>query len=338
MSMNEKRRKYVVLTDGRATDPDTIGYLRDVDGYRVVELNPRLGRHQVRSKTSLVFSMVLPRVDLYRRALRDADVVVVFNWYFLTLLALERLRLVHRPRQVISLGFFIQDERLERIAFGIARRLKVGNEWFFATSSLLQRRAIEMIGIPQERTEMKPYRHADGLPARVGTAGAYIFTGGFTNRDYNTFIEAVRPLDARVVVQALPGNEFGQSIPAHVEINTEFGPEVFEKLLAASCLVVLPLLARGTSAGQSVLLQALQYGKPIVVTRHPGVTDLLGDEFVGYVEPGDVSGMHAAIERCLLDPVFLETMAAASCRARERIHVWPALHSEITTLVERTAP
>lgn len=332
-----KRRRMVVLTDGKATFPDDIAHLRDFDGFEVVELNPRLGRTQVRSKADIVVSMVFPHIGKYRRALKNADVVVVFNWYILPLMLLERLRLVERPRQVISMFLFIQSERVERIAFRIARLLKCGNEWFISPSGLLRRRVIEQIGIAPERVESWPYRRVDGVPAREGSEGNYIFTGGYTNRDYATLMIAVADLETPVVVQALPGNNFDMPIPSNVSIDTEFGPAHFEKVLSASKVVVLPLLPSGSAAGQSVLLQALQYGKPVVVTRHPGVVDYLGDDYPGYVRPEDPNDMRERIRRCLDDSSFRQELADASHRCRAVIDTWRPNYDEIMALIRRTA-
>ena len=328
--------KLVVLLDGPATAPDQVSYLRDVAGYQVVQLNPRLGRTQVRSKLSLALTTVLPRIDLYRTALKDADAVVVYNWYFLTLLVLQKLHIVRRPRLILSVGMFIQSEKFTKVAFGLARRLTSGNEWFAASSEQHRQQAITMIGLPPERCVMWPYRFSDGLPAKHGPEEGYVFTGGYTNRDYDTFLKAVHDLDTRVVIQALPGNEFPADIPSHIEIDTRFGPDLFEQLLGASSLVVLPLLPYGTSSGQSVLLQALQYGKPTLVTRHAGITELLDDDYPGYLEPQDLEGMTTAIRRALHDESFRSELAAAARTAQEKINAWVPLHTEITNLVERS--
>lgn len=326
--------RVAVLVDGAATAPDDVAALRDEAGYRVTYLSPKLGRTQVRSKASLLLSMLLPNVPRYRSAMREVDAAVVYAWNLLPLLVLQRLRLVPQVRMIVSMNLFIQSPRAERLAYRLVGRLHRGNLWVQASSSEQGLRSQQLMGLPPERVIVLPFRHAGGLPAKSGSDEGYVFTGGYTNRDYDTFIEAVRGLDRRVVVQALPSNEFRMQIPDNVQIDTQFGPEVFERLLAASSLVVLPLNPHGAISGQSVLLQALQYGKPVVATLHPGLVDLLPGGAPGYVRPGDVAAMRDAIRRGLDDPAFRDELVASSRRAQQAIDAWPPIHREIRARVE----
>ncbi len=334
MPDNRAVARVAVLVDGAATAPDDVAGLRDEAGYRVTYLSPRLGRTQVRSKASLLLSMLLPNVARYRRALRDADAAVVYAWNLLPLLVLQRLRLAPRVRMIVSMNLFIQSPRAERLAYRLVGRLQLGNLWVQVSSSEQGLRSQQLMGVPADRVIVLPFRHAGGLPAKAGSDEGYVFTGGYTNRDYDTFVEAVRGLDRRVVVQALPSNEFHMQIPDNVEIDTQFGPEVFERLLSASSLVVLPLNPHGAISGQSVLLQALQYAKPVVATLHPGLVDLLPAGAPGYVPAGDVAAMREAIARGLHDARFRDELVAASRRAQQAIDAWPPIHREISARVE----
>lgn len=333
MPDNRDAVRVSVLVDGAATAPDDVAGLRDEGGYRVVHLSPKLGRTQVRSKASLLLSMLFPNVPRYRSAMRGTDAAVVYAWNLLPLLLLQRLRLVPQARMIVSMNLFIQSARFERLAYQLVGRLQQGNLWVQVSSSEQGLRAQQLMGLPAERIILLPFRHAEGLPAKAGSDEGYVFTGGYTNRDYDTFIEAVRGIDRRVVVQALPSNEFHMQIPDNVQIDTQFGPEVFERLLAASSLVVLPLNPHGAISGQSVLLQALQYGKPVVATLHPGLVDLLPEGAPGYVRPGDVDAMRDAIIRALDDQAFRDELVAASRRAQEAIDAWPPIHREIRARV-----
>jgi glycosyltransferase involved in cell wall biosynthesis len=325
-----------VLVDGAGTAPDEVAGLRDEGGFEVVYLSPRLGRTQVRSKRSLLISILFPNVLKYRAALRGTDVVVVGTWYLLPLLALQRLRLVERPKMIVSLNLFIQSERAERIGYGLVGLLKLDNLWVATSSTVQAERSEALMKLPPGRTKVLPFRNAGGLPAKVGSNEGFVFTGGYTNRDYDTFIAAVRPLTQRVVVQALPSNEFAMEIPANVEIDTRFGPDLFEQLLGASSVVVLPLYPKGTTCGQSVLLQALQYGKPVIATAHPGLFDMVAADSPGYVPAGDVDAMREAIEKALTDDAYRAELERISRDAQRMIDSWSPIHAEMRQFIDDT--
>jgi starch synthase len=65
-----------------------------------------------------------------------------------------------------------------------------------------------------------------------------------------------------------------------------------------------------------VLLEAMLAGLPIVATRMSAVPEVVADDVTGLlVEPGDVTGLSAALSRLLNDP---ERAAALGRAGRER--------------------
>jgi glycosyltransferase involved in cell wall biosynthesis len=59
----------------------------------------------------------------------------------------------------------------------------------------------------------------------------------------------------------------------------------------------VPLQDRPISIGQSVLLQAMALGKPVIATRTPGTTDYIEHMVDGVlVRPGDASDLRRAME------------------------------------------
>jgi colanic acid/amylovoran biosynthesis glycosyltransferase len=68
------------------------------------------------------------------------------------------------------------------------------------------------------------------------------------------------------------------------------------------------------------VLEAMAHGKPVVASAVGGIPELVEDGVTGFlVEPGDVAGLRAAIERLLADPMLRRRLGlAARARVAER--------------------
>lgn len=127
--------------------------------------------------------------------------------------------------------------------------------------------------------------------------GGYVFTGGRSNRDYDTFVDAMRgaPFTAHIAAQRFNINRTRTPANVHTHFDT-FGDE-FVNLLAGASLVVIPLDRPDESSGQLVLLQAMALGKAIVVTESRGISDYyIAEETAVIVPPHDVQTMRRQID------------------------------------------
>lgn len=150
--------------------------------------------------------------------------------------------------------------------------------------------------------------------------GEYIFSGGDYTRDYASLIQVAKTLKHQFIIAARLRYYFeGLEIPENVKIVTT-SPQEFEKLMAGAKMVVLPLTGGLLHAGgQTVLLNAMALGKPVVVTDDGliqnyvthGVTALL-------VPPGDPSALRDAILRLLDDRDLAKSLGQNARSAASR--------------------
>lgn len=91
----------------------------------------------------------------------------------------------------------------------------------------------------------------------------YILSCGKSNRDYNFLIDALK--DTKYNVKIICNNLKKESMKNIQIYNNTFGEEYF-KMLANCYCVVIPLKDKKISSGQLVLLQAMQFKKPIIIT------------------------------------------------------------------------
>ena len=324
----------VVVTDSMLSYKDDVRALRDVHGATIHEMHPGLLEEtNVRSKWSFVPPLVFPNVRRYRRAWTPDDDVIAIGWYIIPILWLMKLRLVKPPRVVVSYGTFIQSAKLRRIAMTIFGVLRHDRVYFISSSSIEDAELAARTKIDDAHRFVRPFRETAGLPACPSTGREFVFSGGFTNRDYDLFFQAVADLDSPVLVAAAPRNGLDEALPPHITLRTDVDPGAFERDIARSLAVVLPLKAGGGGSGQSVLLAALRYEKPLIVTKYPAIVDMLGEDFAGYVPAGDLDVMRALIRSCVSDPSVESELAGASAAARARLDTWPSMPDEMLSII-----
>ena len=88
---------------------------------------------------------------------------------------------------------------------------------------------------------------------------------------------------------------------------------------AAARVIAIPLSIRASVPlrGLSSLLDAMAMGRPVVMTRHPGID--LDPQALGFgftVEPNDAAGWAVALTRLTEDPSLAAAMGSAGTTAR----------------------
>lgn len=95
----------------------------------------------------------------------------------------------------------------------------------------------------------------------------YIFTGGYTNRDYSLMLQlAKRMPKRRFLFVASKLNKGLNNLPSNVELKRDVSPQEFGKLMEGASIVVVPLKEDVGSSGQMLCIQSMRYHKPIVYT------------------------------------------------------------------------
>jgi glycosyltransferase involved in cell wall biosynthesis len=90
-----------------------------------------------------------------------------------------------------------------------------------------------------------------------------------------------------------------------------------DRLYERAAVVVLPSYREGLPL---CVLEAMAHGRPVVASAVGGIPELVEDGVTGFlVEPGDVAGLRAAIEKLLTDPALRRRLGrAARARVAER--------------------
>jgi glycosyltransferase involved in cell wall biosynthesis len=322
-----------IVSDFRGSYHYVVDKLVTEKGAELIELDPKRVSDRLISKIGILRQLLSPRqVRLARRWTAD-DVVLVIAWYLLTVLLLIKLKLVANPRRLIAMGTFVHDPRLRKLVNIVLRRLQIVELEFIAFSDAEVRELVEGLRISPERVHRVLYRDkVEPVAAPLSRTSPYVFTGGYSNRDYDTFFAAIGELDARAVAVASKLSKL-RDVPENVELQLDIPWNEFEALLAGCELLVLPLHKSGEACGQNVLFRGIRYGKPVVATRHDALVDYLGSDYPGFVPANDVWAMRDRIAHALSDDAFRNILADRVKTLARRFRDSEQVEAEILRIV-----
>ena len=278
----------------------------EANGARLVLVGSDKPGPAIPGKLAILADMLSPALLRARKTWTKADRVLVVGWQALPILAMIRLGLLPRPAKLLVMACFIHGRRARQIINRAWRLLKFPELGFITFSPSETRNLVEEVGMPAAKVHFHLWRQQlDGQPASdsVGDDG-YIFSGGFSNRDYDLLLSASRDLAAPVVVVAAEHNTIDASLHPQATIHRNLPEAEFEQLLARSKVVAMPLKSQGEACGQSVLLRVLRNGKPLIATRHEAIEAYLGSDYQGFVAPGDAGAMRERLRQALTDEPF----------------------------------
>ena len=141
----------------------------------------------------------------------------------------------------------------------------------------------------------------------------YIFSGGGSNRDYKTLLEAYNKLKESddnippLCIATMPRCLEGLDIK-NVNVLTDVVLETFGSVMTQSKFLVLSLKDTEISAGHQVMLEAMKNNVPVIVNRIRAVEDYVTDKDVFFYNSGDSKELAEKIRELLLKPKKVETV------------------------------
>jgi len=149
--------------------------------------------------------------------------------------------------------------------------------------------------------------------------------GNDGRRDYLALVRAAASIDAPVRI--VTRRELPEQLPANVSVvrggwhEESLSDVELRDLYRRAACVAVPLLDSPQPSGQSVCLQAMACGAPVVLTRTRGLWQGQGLEDgrqLSFVAPGDATALAAAICALLADPARARAQGAAGREFVER--------------------
>jgi glycosyltransferase involved in cell wall biosynthesis len=123
----------------------------------------------------------------------------------------------------------------------------------------------------------------------------YFFSGGGSNRDYETLIKAFQGLDEELIIACRPDNIGNYEIPSNVTIKHNTYGDDFSNLMRKAYSIILPISDPNISSGQLVLLNAMKYGKSSIVTTGNCMADYVDRKYTIEVSAKSVKELRDAV-------------------------------------------
>ncbi len=153
------------------------------------------------------------------------------------------------------------------------------------------------LGIPEDRFIFIEWPSNIDQPCILEENDGSLFAAGRSLRDWKTLFMAVDGLPIHCVVVATRADVADLRVPENVELHCDITHGRYLEFLKRAKIVVVPLLETKRSTGQASFLEAMAYGKPVIVTGVTGVWDYISDRRTGLIfRPGDAADLRRAID------------------------------------------
>jgi hypothetical protein len=196
----------------------------------------------------------------------------------------------------------------------------------YSTRETEHRENYVYVPIPADGEFASVVAHSEPIP--------YVFTGGWTLRDFASLFAAVEGTGIPLTVVTHSPKTLGVEgdPPAEARVHWNMPLAQFLSQLAGSLFVVVPLKATDAPHGHTTIAQALSLGKAVVTTRGAGVADYVRNGVEGIlVDPGDVEGYRAALIQLAQDDA-LRSKYEEAARARAQEFTYASFARSVTAL------
>lgn len=160
------------------------------------------------------------------------------------------------------------------------------------------------------------------IPSEEIRLGDYVFAGGRSNRDHQTVIKAADKLPhIPFVIAASKRYAIEGRLPANVRLLEDLPSDEFHTLLAGSRCVVISLKENVGSSGQMVTLAAMHYGKLVLYSEMPAISQYFADGKAGVAfRAADCDDLARKLSRYFPDTASCDDIGRAAKHQAEALH------------------
>jgi glycosyltransferase involved in cell wall biosynthesis len=164
----------------------------------------------------------------------------------------------------------------------------------------------------------------------------YVLSLGHSGRDYPTLLKSIAGEELPVVLAIKDRTDLGgYAVPENVTVRYRTSEAETDRLIDGASLIVLPLRDSDQSAGQSVLLRSMAWGKAVIITKTSGIRDYVQDrETAIFVAPGDSLALRSAILELWNSPEQRSRIGNNAAKRQRQEFDFPQLTKRLITIVE----
>lgn len=191
------------------------------------------------------------------------------------------------------------------------------------------------LNLPESRFRFIPWPSNINNPHRIKMHDMSLLAVGRSLRDWKTFFRAVDGLEIRCVVVASRDDLKGLTVPQNVELYLDINHEEYLRFLERAMVVVIPLRETQRSTGQASFLEAMAYGKPVIVADVIGSRDYVVDGENGLTyHPGDDGELREKIKDISTDEVLREKISIGGLVSVSTRYNKASYAKEVLSLIE----
>lgn len=203
----------------------------------------------------------------------------------------------------------------------------------------------ERAGLPADRVCFVHDKvdHRFFVPSPDRGDDGFVLSVGAEARDYGTLLDALRRLQAPAVL--VPSSQWVSAhgvreLPSGVTLRSDLSFAELRELYAAAALVVVSVRPGVQyAAGVNAILEAMAMGKPLVVTRTPGLEGYLDDgETMRTVPAGDPAALATAIDGLRTDPAHGRRLGRSARRVIDAGRNLDTYVADVAACVRAAAP
>jgi glycosyltransferase involved in cell wall biosynthesis len=167
-------------------------------------------------------------------------------------------------------------------------------------------------------------------------ADSYLYCVGLSYRDFPTLMEAAKKCPRPFVLATTDPFLKGLSIPENVTVYRNTFGKAAEELMKQSAAVIFPLEMTTSPAGETTLVMAMFYGKPVITTRTVTTAEYIDDGQTGYLVPrGDADAIVDAVNRLFSDPDRAEEMGRQARQSAMENHMLDVYTKKLSDVIDR---
>ncbi len=233
----------------------------------------------------------------------------------LPVLLMRRLGLIRRPVVVLSVAV-LADHYRSGVTGAVRRFLLRRADMVTAYASeqvpMLQRQ----IGLSEQQTRFLPFGVDVEFfrPSEQSPQWDVVAVGTNDGKDFPTLVQALPENWRCFIVTDAPNAAQIRSTPSQATVVVDHDVPILDLRdhYAAARRHVIPLRPVPYSSGQTVLLENLSMGRPVIVSDVGMIRDYVTPEVARLVPPGDVGAMRSALEE-----VPRQSVPAAAAHVRD---------------------
>jgi len=357
-----RARRLVGLKTGEAPEDFFYGYIHiSEQGFPAAIGDSRKDPKGIYARTALTyerlrnrtinFGLTSSRVIALADEISAYDMALSFNDFFSLSMGLYRHHIKGNTR--LLGGFHGLADLVDRVppllrGYAKSRILRAidGLDHLFFSGEVDREVAIEMYGIPRDKTTYYPFGiDADfwrPAPEQVAHAGV-LSIGSDPSRDFETLINADIDGPVRIITRL---NVTAPTNRPNIEIvrGSLFGSEITDVMLRelyqqAQCVVV-PLKDVWQPTGCSVSLQAMACGKPVVISKIKGLWDqnlMQSGENCILVPPHDPQALSEAVRTLEQDEALRVRLGHAARKTVEEHFAIARMNSALEAMIRQQA-